>query len=84
MRLCPLEVSEAREMLDELRLAPLLRGVRGEAPVNLAALSESICRLARLAVDLEDLAELEVNPLVAGPAGVIAVDARASLVSPGA
>src|SRR5262249_28240298 len=54
MRLCPLQISDAREMLDELRLAPLLHGVRGEAPVDVAALSESICRLARLAVDLED------------------------------
>jgi acetyl coenzyme A synthetase (ADP forming)-like protein len=79
MRLCPLQIPEARAMLGELRMAPLLQGVRGEAPVDMDALSESICRVAQLAVDLSDLAELEVNPLVAGPGGVIAVDARASL-----
>ena len=79
MRLCPLQVSEARAMLDELRMAPLLHGVRGEAPVDMRALSETICRFAQLAVDLPELAELEVNPLVAGPAGVIAVDARGRL-----
>ena len=79
MRLCPLQVPEASAMLGELRMAPLLHGVRGEAPVDMGALSESICRVAQLAVDLSDLAELEVNPLVAGPGGVIAVDARASL-----
>ena len=66
-------------MLDELRMAPLLHGVRGEAPVDMRALSEAICRFAQLAVDLPELAELEVNPLVAGPAGVIAVDARGRL-----
>jgi acetyl coenzyme A synthetase (ADP forming)-like protein len=79
MRLCPLQASEAREMLGELRMAPLLHGVRGEAPVDMSALSESICRFAQLAVDLPELAELEVNPLVASPAGVIVVDARARL-----
>ena len=84
MRLCPLDVREAREMLDELRMAPLLRGVRGEEPVDMEALLEAICRFARLVVDLTDLTELEVNPLVAGATGVIAVDARASLAPPGA
>ncbi len=79
MRLCPVQVSEARAMLDELRMAPLLHGVRGEAPVDMRALSEAICRFAQLAVDLPELAEIEVNPLVAGHAGVIAVDARARL-----
>ena len=48
----------------------------------MAALSESMCRLAQLAVDQIDLAELEVNPLVARASGVIVVDARASLVTP--
>ena len=81
MRLCPLQVSEAREMLDELRMAPLLHGVRGEASVDIGALAQSICRFAQLAVDQTDLAELEVNPLVAGAGGVIAVDARASLAT---
>jgi len=79
MRLCPVPVSEARAMLDELRMAPLLHGVRGEAPVDMRALLEAICRFAQLAVDLPELAEIEVNPLVAGPAGVIAVDARGRL-----
>jgi acetyltransferase len=45
----------------------------------MGALAESICRFAQLAVDLTQLAELEVNPLVASASGVIAVDARASL-----
>jgi acetyl coenzyme A synthetase (ADP forming)-like protein len=75
-RLCPLSIREAREMLDELRMAPLLKGVRGEPPVDLGALAETICRFAQLATDAAGLAELEVNPLVAGPGGVIAVDAR--------
>jgi acetyltransferase len=78
-RLCPLAAREAHEMLGELRMAPLLKGVRGEPPVDLDALAETICRFAQLAADAADLAELEVNPLVAGPGGVMAVDARARL-----
>lgn len=78
-RLCPLAAREAQEMLGELRMAPLLKGVRGEPPVDLGALTETICRFAQLAADAADLAELEVNPLVAGSGGVMAVDARARL-----
>ena len=78
-RLAPVTQAEAREMLEELRMAPLLRGVRGEPPVDLPALAEAISRFSSLAVDLSDLAEIELNPLMAGPDGVVAVDARATL-----
>ena len=69
-------------MLDELNMAPLLHGFRGTAAVDITALSESICRFAQIAVDWPDLLELEVNPLMAGEGGVIAVDARATLTTP--
>jgi succinyl-CoA synthetase beta subunit len=78
-RLAPLGPSDAVEMLEELRMAPLLHGVRGAPPMNLGALSGAICRFARLAAELPEWSELEVNPLVAGPGGVVAVDARATL-----
>jgi acetyltransferase len=78
-RLAPLGAADAREMLDELRMAPLLHGVRGEQPVDLTALYETVCRFARVGTDLPELVELEVNPLVSRPDGVLAVDARASL-----
>jgi acetyltransferase len=63
----------------ELRIATLLDGARGEAPVSKDLLAEAICHFAQLAVDATDVAELEVNPLVAGPDGVVAVDARAHM-----
>ena len=66
-------------MLDELRMAPLLDGVRGQPRMNKDLLAEAVCRFAQLAVDATDVAELEVNPLVAGPEGVVAVDARARM-----
>jgi acetyltransferase len=80
-RLAPVTPAEAAEMLAELRMAPVLRGVRGKPPVDLPALAEAISRFSALAVDLPDLAEIELNPLMAGAEGVVAVDARASLVA---
>jgi acetyltransferase len=83
-RLAPVTSAEALAMLDELRMAPVLRGVRGERPVDLSALAETISRFASLAVDLPDLVEVELNPLMVSPEGVVAVDARATLgESPG-
>jgi acetyltransferase len=80
-RLAPVTPAEALGMLDELRMAPALRGIRGEPPVDRGALAETMARLSRLAADLPDLVEIELNPLVVGPDGAIAVDARATLAS---
>jgi acetyltransferase len=76
-RLAPVDPWEARIMLDELRMAPVLRGVRGQPPVDLAGLARTVSRFARLATALPELVELEINPLVASPTGTVAVDARA-------
>ena len=78
-RLAPLSPAEADRMLDELRMAPLLRGVRGEPAVDRAALADTIASFGQLAADCPDLVELEVNPLVVHATGVVAVDARATL-----
>jgi len=83
LRLAPVGRDEALAMLDELRMSPVLHGVRGEPPVDRQVLAEVISRFARLAVDFPDLGEIELNPLVAGPDGVVAVDARATLALPG-
>jgi acetyltransferase len=77
VRVAPVGRSQARAMLEELRMAPLLGGARGRAPVDRETLATIIERFARLAADLPMLAELELNPLLAGAASVVAVDARA-------
>jgi acetyltransferase len=81
VRLAPLDRAEARRMLDELRMAPALRGARGRHAADLEALADVICRFAALAVAVPALAELEINPLLAGPAGVSALDARGRLAA---
>jgi acetyltransferase len=81
VRLAPLNASEARDMLDELRMAPVLHGARGRPAVDLDRLADVICRFAALAVAMPAVMELEINPLLAGPTGVFALDARGRLVS---
>ena len=76
-RPAPVDADDAREMLDELKMAPLLRGARGRSPVDRDALVAAIVAFGALAAEAGELSELEINPLVAGPDGVVAVDARA-------
>jgi acetate---CoA ligase (ADP-forming) len=78
-RLAPVSSAEAMVMLDELKMAPLLRGTRGEPPVDREALAALVSRFSQLSVDLPELAEIEINPLTVGPSGAVAVDARARL-----
>jgi acyl-CoA synthetase (NDP forming) len=77
-RVPPFDRAEARRMVDEVRGAALLHGRRGRPAADVAALVDTILRVQRLAVDhADDLAELDVNPLLVLPrgAGVVALDA---------
>jgi acetyltransferase len=68
-RIPPIDADEARVMLDGLRGAPILRGVRGAAPRDIDALVDAIVRLSWLASDLSEIAELDINPLILGADG---------------
>jgi hypothetical protein len=75
-RLLPLAEGDARAMLDELRLSPLLHGHRGAPGADLGAVAAAIEGVAAAAEAVgPDLEALEVNPLIARPDGVVAVDA---------
>ena len=72
----PVDHARALGMLERLAVRPLLDGVRGARPADRDAVADAVVRLSVLAVDLGDrLAALDVNPLVAGPDGCVAVDA---------
>lgn len=76
VRVLPVSPDEIPEMLDELRIAPLLRGYRGRPPVDLDGLVHLLSGLAAAAVSVPELEELELNPVFVSPDGVVAVDAR--------
>lgn len=78
-RLAPVNERAARKMVTEIRSAPLLRGVRGEEPSDLDALTEIIQRVSQLVMDFPNILELDINPLVVHPRGAIALDARLSI-----
>ena len=75
-RLAPLTDTDADELIHSIRSAPLLLGHRGSPPADLAALQETLLRISRLADDLPEIAELDLNPVIARQDGVFAADAR--------
>jgi acyl-CoA synthetase (NDP forming) len=77
-RVPPFDKAEARRMIDEVRGSVLLKGARGRPKGDLNALVDTIMKVQKLAVDnAETLAELDINPLVVLPKGVVALDALA-------
>ncbi len=72
----PLDRPRAMRLVDRLRLRPLLDGHRGRPAADLGKLADCIARFSVLAASLGDLiAELDVNPLITGADGAVAVDA---------
>ena len=81
LALPPLDASRARSMIDRLKARPLLDGVRGAQAADVTSLAQAIVGVSWLAHDVGDLLEaLDVNPVICGPGGCLAVDA---LVVPG-
>ena len=72
----PIGKPEAENMLTSLKTYPLLKGIRGETGVDLESIQEALERLSFLATEIPDLAELDINPLIADASGCQAVDAR--------
>jgi len=75
IRLAPIDEAAAEAMLDDLRGARLLRGVRGRPAVDRAAIVSMLVALGRLGVDRGDVLEVDLNPVIASVGGAVAVDA---------
>jgi acyl-CoA synthetase (NDP forming) len=75
-RLAPVTADEAVSMLDSIKAAEILRGVRGAPPVDRWALAEQIRRVSRLVADFPQIAEVDLNPVIATPEGALAADIR--------
>ena len=81
-RLAPIRELSAHNMIQQIRGGKILQGFRGQPPRDLEAIAECIERLSQLAMELEDVQELDVNPLLAFEKGCKAVDARVIIVFP--
>jgi acyl-CoA synthetase (NDP forming)/GNAT superfamily N-acetyltransferase len=81
-RILPLTDVDAAELVRTVRAAPLLFGYRGTEPVDVAALEQLLLRVGRLADDLPEVAELELNPVIVGPSGTSVLRASARIAVP--
>jgi acyl-CoA synthetase (NDP forming) len=72
----PLTCSQAADLVNGLKVRSLLAGVRGAPPADLDAIARTLVALAELAIELgEHIEALDINPLICGPGGAVAVDA---------
>jgi acyl-CoA synthetase (NDP forming)/RimJ/RimL family protein N-acetyltransferase len=79
MLLAPVSPQDAARALRSLRIWPLLAGYRGSTPVDEQALVDVIVALGRLATDVPEIVEVDLNPVVATPDGVALVDTKIRL-----
>lgn len=79
-RICPITRLDAEEMLDELKGAPLLRGARGSKPASRKAILDALLRVGGagglLMTHADDIAEVDINPIIVSEHAAVAVDAR--------
>jgi len=75
----PLNTTLARRMMEESRIFTALKGVRGRKAVDIQRLEEIMVEMSQLILDHPAIKELDLNPLLAGPKGIMALDARVIL-----
>jgi acetyltransferase len=83
LALPPLNTTLARRMMEQTKIYTALKGVRGRKAVDLAALEELMVRFSQLVVEQRWIQEIDINPLLASPERLIALDARVVLHPPG-
>ncbi|KQY64444.1 MULTISPECIES: acetate--CoA ligase [unclassified Nocardioides] len=78
----PVTAGDAARALRSLRIWPMLDGYRGTARSDVASLEEILVQLGQLAEDVPQVAELDLNPVLAGPHGCVLVDVKVRLQTP--
>jgi acetyltransferase len=82
LALPPLNTTLARRMMEQTRVFTALEGVRGRKAVDLGALEEFLVRFSHLVVEQPRIREIDINPLLASPDRIVALDARVVLHGP--
>ncbi len=80
-RVAPITAIEAWEMIKETKAYSVLKGARGEPPMDIEAVVEGLQRLSQLVIDFPEIVEIDINPLTVLPKGAVAIDARITLAS---
>ena len=75
-RVAPVNAPEAERMIREIKGFPLLTGVRGKAGTDIPALVDAVSKLSHMVAELQDVAEVDLNPVFATENGIAVVDAR--------
>lgn len=76
IRLAPIDRTDARKMISEVKGKKLLEGYRGVEPVNLKALEDALLKISRMIVEHPQIKEMDINPLFAGEKRAVVGDAR--------
>jgi acetyltransferase len=76
LALPPLNTTLARRMMEQTKIYKALKGVRGRRPIDMAALELLLVRFSALVAEQRWIKEIDINPLLASPDGLIALDAR--------
>lgn len=75
-RIAPLSESDAREMITEVKAYPILKGYRGQPPVDVEAIVKILLNTSRLMMEHPEIKELDLNPIMVYEKGAKTVDAR--------
>jgi acetyltransferase len=76
LRVAPINRPEAEEMILELKTANILKGIRGERPLDIKALVENLLKLSQMMMDFPEIDGMDINPVKVLEKGAVAVDAR--------
>jgi acetyltransferase len=79
LALPPLNTTLARRMMEQTKIYTALKGIRGKPPVNLAELEQIMVRFSQLVAEQQWIKEIDINPLLASPERLLALDARVVL-----
>jgi acetyltransferase len=82
LALPPLNRTLAQRLIEQTQIFKALQGVRGRKPIDLNALENLVVRFSQLVVEQPAIAEIDLNPLLASPEGLLALDARVLLHDP--
>jgi acetyl-CoA synthetase (ADP-forming) len=75
-RIAPIEEHEALDMINEVKGSKLLKGFRNTEAVDISTLAQTIMQVSDMMVSIEEIKEIDLNPVIVYPQGVKAVDAR--------